>query len=113
MLLQKSVYEYAPTIMLLLIFMVYTTLAIMYIIKRDRLKKRAIEREYIEGEKLSKILHYYSYECFLFDYYMSKKETSIACLHRNYACSLRRALTYAGVSNDVITEYEKMEVERL
>ena len=113
MLLQKSVYEYAPTIMLLLIICVFSSLAVIRIIKRERLKKCVVEHVYLDDEKVEKILHYYSYECYLVEYYMCMRDTTTAALHRDFARSLRRALTYAGVQKEVIAEYGNRKDERL
>lgn len=114
MLLQKSVYEYAPVFMLVLVILVFSTLVIMRIIKRARLKKQALSVINFEGLKIDKILHYYSYECYLVEYYMKRQETaSTATLHRDFSRALRRALEYAGVSKDVIAEYGNRKEKRL
>lgn len=114
MYLSNSSAEYMPAIALLSIFIIFSSLAIIEVIKRDRLRKKLFNESKVKvGEYENKILAYYSYECYLIDYYMRFRETSTAALHRDYARAIRRALVYAGVPKEVIAEYEKRKVVRL
>lgn len=112
MYLSNSSAEYMPAIALLSIFIIFSSLAIIEVIKRDRLRKKLFNESKV-GEYVDKILAYYSYECYLIDYYMRFRETPTAALHRDYARAIRRALVYAGVPKEVIAEYEKRKVVRL
>lgn len=114
MYLGNSTAEYMPAVALSLIFIIFSALAIIEAIKRNRLRKKLFnESKDKVGEYIDKILAYYSYECYLIDYYMRFRETTTAALHRDYARSIRRALVYAGVPKEVIAEYEKRKVVRL
>lgn len=114
MLLTESIYEYAPAFMLFLMLTVFSILAVIQLKKRDRLKKRVCSYAKDETPKIERILHYYSYECFLVEYYMKSQATAnTAALHRDFARALRRALVYAGVPKDVISEYGNRKDERL
>lgn len=114
MYLGNSSAEYVPAVALVSIFIIFSSLAIFEAIKRYRLRKKMFnESKDKVGEYIDRILVYYSYECYLIDYYMRFRETTTAALHRDFARAIRRALIYAGVPNDVIAEYEKRKVVRL
>ena len=114
MYLGNSTAEYIPAVALCLLFIIFSSLAIIELIKRYRLRKKLFnESKDKVGEYVDRILAYYSYECYLVEYYMRFRETSTAALHRDFARAIRRALVYAGVPKEVIAEYEKRKVIRL
>lgn len=114
MYLGNSSADYVPAFALTSIFIIFLTLVIMRKIKRMRVKKQVLDVVNIKGLRIDKMLHYFSYECFLVDYYTKcRAADSLVSLHRNYVTALYRALLYAGVSKDDIEEYENRKEERL
>ena len=114
MYLGNSTVEYMPAVALCSIFIIFSSLAIIEVIKRYRIRKKMFKESKDKvGEYIDRILTYYSYECYLVDYYMRFRETSTAALHRDFVRAIRRALVYAGVPKEVIAEYEKRKVVRL
>lgn len=110
----NSPVEYMPAFMLFSIIAIFSSLAIIEVIKSDRMRKKAFkESKKKVGVYVDRILMYYSYECYLIDYYTRIRETSTAALHRDFARAIRRALVYAGIPKEVITEYEKRKESRL
>ena len=110
----NSPVEYMPAFMLFSIIAIFSSLAIIEVIKRDRTRKKVFkESKNKVGVYVDRILMYYSYECYLVEYYMKRREVSTAALHRDFARAIRRALVYAGIPKEVIAEYEKRKVVRL
>lgn len=106
--------EYMPAFMLFSIIGIFSSLAIIEVIKSVRKRKKTGKASKNKDEVyVDKILHYYSYECYLVDYYMNMREVSTAALHRDFARALRRALTYAGIPKEVIADYENRKDVRL
>lgn len=106
--------EYMPAFMLFSIIVIFSSIAMIEVKKRDRIRKKVLnESKNKVGVYVDKILLYYSYECYLIEYYMKRREVSTAALHRDFARAIRRALVYAGVPKEVIADCEKRKVERL